>query len=39
MNVEEAMNLIEAKPHLIIVDVRSSQEYASGHIAGLLASL
>jgi rhodanese-related sulfurtransferase len=37
MNVEEAMNLIEAKPNLIIVDVRSSQEYASGHIAGAVS--
>jgi phage shock protein E len=37
MNVEEAMELIEAKPNLIIVDIRSSQEYASGHIAGAVS--
>lgn len=37
MNVEDAMKLIETKPNLVIVDVRSSQEFASGHIDGAVS--
>jgi rhodanese-related sulfurtransferase len=36
VTVEQALNLIDTNPNLIIVDVRTSQEYVSGHIAGAL---
>ena len=32
INVEEAKYLIESNPNLVIVDVRTAEEYESGHI-------
>ena len=32
ISVEQARSLIESKPNLVIVDVRTPEEYATGHI-------
>jgi rhodanese-related sulfurtransferase len=34
ITVEEAANLIESRPHLVIVDVRTPAEYKEEHIDG-----
>ena len=34
ISVEQARSLIETKPNLVIVDVRTPEEYATGYIEG-----
>ena len=36
MTVEEARHLLEAEPSLFVLDVRSRDEYISGHIPGAI---
>lgn len=36
ISIEQAKILIESKPNLVIVDVRTPEEYATGYIGGAL---
>jgi len=36
ISVEQARSLIETKPNLVIVDVRTPEEYATGYIEGAM---
>jgi rhodanese-related sulfurtransferase len=36
ISIEQARRLIEAKPNLVIVDVRTKEEYATGYIVGAI---
>ena len=36
VSIEQAMFLIESKPFLVILDVRTQEEYDGGHIEGAL---
>jgi rhodanese-related sulfurtransferase len=36
VNIEQTKSLIESKPSLIILDVRTQEEYDSGHIEGAI---
>ena len=36
INIEKARELIETKPSLVIVDVRTPEEYATGYIEGAI---
>jgi rhodanese-related sulfurtransferase len=36
ISIEQARHLIEAKPNLVIVDVRTQEEYATGYIVGAI---
>lgn len=36
LSIEQAKILIESKPNLVIVDVRTPEEYATGYIEGAL---
>ena len=36
VSVEQARSLIETKPNLVIVDVRTSEEYSTGYIEGAM---
>jgi len=36
VSIENAKSLIESKPSLIVLDVRTQKEYDSGHIEGAI---